>query len=66
MTTEWFKNGSRIQSNVIQESVGVNDVTTTSLWINSIKLKDSGNYTCKGSNEFGNVSKTVGVVVNGK
>ena len=66
MTAEWLRNGRKIESNLIQESVGFNDVTTTSLRINSIKLKDSGNYTCKGSNEFGNVSKTVGVVVNGK
>ena len=66
MTAEWLRNGRKIESNLIQESVGFNDVTTTLLRINSIKLKNSGNYTSKGSNEFGTVSKTVGVLVHGK
>ena len=66
VTAEWFKNGSKIKSDPIQTILGVNDATTTLLQINSTKLENSGNYTCKGSNQFGNVSKTVGVVVVGK
>ena len=65
MTAEWFKNGVKIE-NGTQESSGVNDVTTTFLQINSIKLKDSGNYSCRGRNQFGNASKTFDVTVHGK
>ena len=65
MTAEWFKNGVKIE-NGTRESSGVNDVTTTFLQINSIKLKDSGNYSCRGRNQFGNASKTFDVTVNGK
>ena len=65
MTAEWFKNGVIIE-NGTRESSGVNDVTTTFLQINSIKLKDSGNYSCRGRNQFGNDSKIFDVTVQSK
>ena len=65
MTAEWFKNGSEIR-NDIKESLGANGVKTTSLQINSIKSGDSGNYSCRGRNKFGNASKTFDVTVHGK
>ena len=66
VTVEWFKNGNKTKPDAIETKSGGNDNTTTSLQINSVKLENSGNYTCKGSNQFGNVSKTFGVVVIGK
>ena len=65
MTAEWLKNGVKIE-NGTRESSGVNDVTTTFLQINSIKLKDSGNYSCRGRNQFGNDSKIFDVTVQSK
>ena len=65
MKAEWFKNGVKIE-NGTRESSGVNDVTTTFLQINSIKLKDSGNYSCRGRNQFGNDSKIFDVTVQSK
>lgn len=65
MTAEWFKNGNEIRKG-IQEISGLNDVTTALLQMNSVKLDDSGNYGCRGGNQFGNVIKTLDVTVYGK
>ena len=65
MIAEWFKNGSKIEKG-IQESSGINGVTTTSLRINSTKSEHSGNYSCRVRNQFGNDSKTFDVTVYGK
>jgi len=56
VTVNWLKNNVAIpqDSNIKEASVfGTNNVVTSSLTITSAELLNTGNYTCKGNNQFG-------------
>lgn len=69
VTVNWLKNNVAIQpdSNIKELSeVGTNNVVTSSLTITSAELLNTGNYTCKGDNQFGAFNHTGTINIYGK
>jgi len=58
----WYKNGEHI---TVRQLPNGSNKNRGSLWFSKVRIKDSGNYTCLGMNQFGQVNNTFHLYVYG-